>query len=189
MNENAEVKVWDPLVRIAHWLLVTSFFLAYITEDEWLGVHVYAGYIALGVVLLRIAWGLVGPRYARFSDFVKPPKVVLTYLTDVLRFRARRYLGHNPTGGAMIVFMLTALILTAISGIAAHGAEAGVGPMAGLQSVADDRLGEIIEEIHEWLANLTLLLVILHTGGVLVESLLHRENLVWAMFTGRKRPE
>ncbi len=179
MNTYQEIKVWDLFVRVFHWGLVVAFTVAYLTEEDLLDLHVVSGYTVLALVLLRILWGFIGTRHARFSDFVEPPAVIKTYLVDILLFRAKRYIGHNPTGGAMIVLMLVFLLLTTLTGIAAYygGAEQNNGEWT----------YELLEESHEFLANFTLLLVAIHIMGVIVESLLHRENLVRAMFTGRKR--
>lgn len=183
----SEVKVWDPLVRLFHWGLVIAFFIAYFTEEELLDLHVYAGYLVLGLILFRLLWGIIGTRYARFSDFVRSPAEIRQFLTDTLALRAKRYLGHNPAGGAMIVLMLISLLLTTVTGIAIYGAEEHAGPMAGWFAGASDFWEEAFEETHEFFANFTLLLVFVHVAGVIVESLIHRENLVQAMFTGRKR--
>ncbi|GMR04062.1 MAG: cytochrome b/b6 domain-containing protein [Gammaproteobacteria bacterium] len=179
MNIYQEVKVWDLFVRVFHWGLVVAFTIAYFTEDDLLDLHVATGYTVLALVLFRILWGFIGTRHARFSDFIKSLAVIKTYLINILLFRAKRYIGHNPTGGAMIVLMLAFLLVTTLTGIAAyHGAnEQNVGKW----------IYELLEEGHEFLANLTLLLVVIHIAGVIVESLMHRENLVRAMFTGRKR--
>lgn len=184
-----QVKVWDPLVRVFHWALVVSFFTAYLTEDDFLTLHVWAGYGVLGLVVLRILWGLVGTRHARFSDFVYSPRAVLAFLRDTLLLRAKRYLGHNPAGGAMIVLMLICLVLTTLTGLMVYGAAENAGPLAGWLGYLGDEGGEAFEEVHEFLANLCLMLVAIHVAGVLVESLIHRENLVRAMWTGRKRAD
>jgi len=185
--DNHEVKVWDPLVRIFHWSLVLAFFIAYFTEDDLLTLHVWAGYTVAGLVAFRLVWGLIGPRYARFSDFVYPPSEVKRFLRDTLYGRAKRYLGHNPAGGAMVILMLLSLILISFTGIALYGVEEGAGPLASWQSMGES-VEELLEETHEVLANFMLLLVFLHVAGVLIESWLHHENLVRSMFTGRKRP-
>ncbi|MFO8025020.1 cytochrome b/b6 domain-containing protein [Thiohalophilus sp.] len=186
MNTEKEVRVWDVFVRFFHWALVLSFMLAYLSsEDEWLAVHTFAGYSILLLIGLRLIWGLVGTRHARFRDFVKHPVEIKQYLKEVFLLRPKRYLGHNPAGGAMIVLMLIALLVTTLSGLATYAVEEGAGPLAGW--IAHESASrEVVEDVHEFFANFTLLLVVFHVAGVLLESLLHRENLVRAMFTGKK---
>ncbi len=180
------IKVWDPVVRIGHWILVSTFFTAYFTGDELLAPHVWAGYILGAVVCFRLVWGFVGPRHARFTDFVRSPAAALGYVTDLLRSRSQRYLGHNPAGGTMIPVLLMLLAGTAISGIVLLGMDEGAGPLA-TWVVKNDGNNDLWEEIHEVLANMTLLIVGLHIAGVILSSWAHRENLVKAMITGRKR--
>ena len=187
MNTENTVKVWDPLVRIFHWSLVAAFTIAYLSGEEWESLHVIAGYTVGGLLLFRLLWGLVGTRHARFTDFVYRPREVGVYLREVLTARARRYLGHNPAGGAMILLMLVSLTLTIVSGLGVYAAEEQAGPLAGLLGSIGEFWEEAFEETHEFFANFTLLLVFVHVGGVIIESLLHRENLVRAMFDGRKR--
>lgn len=182
---NGQVRVWDPLVRIGHWTLVAAFFTAYLVEDDFLTVHVWAGYVLGGVVALRWIWGLVGTRHARFSSFLRGPRAVVRYFRDSVAHRGPRYLGHNPAGGAMVLALLIALSITAVSGLGLYAVEEGAGPLAGW--IAQGRYEDAWEEVHEVAANLSLLLVILHVAGVAFSSLLHRENLVRAMVTGRKR--
>ncbi|MES9831220.1 MAG: cytochrome b/b6 domain-containing protein [Candidatus Thiodiazotropha sp. LLP2] len=186
MRKKREIKVWDPFVRLFHWTLVGSFLVTWVTEDELMTLHVYAGYVIAALVLLRIVWGMVGTRYARFSEFVVSPGKVLGYLKDLLSFKAKRTIGHNPAGGAMIVALLVCLLITVFTGMLAYGAE-GLGPFAELFFSNTPYGGELFEEVHEFFANLTLLLVVVHLSGVLFGSLLHQENLVRSMFTGTKR--
>lgn len=189
MKSQAMVKVWDPLVRSFHWILVIAFFTAYITEDDFLSVHVFAGYTVLGLILFRLLWGLVGTRYARFSSFVTRPRVAWQYLKDTLLFRAKRYLGHNPAGAAMIVLLLISLLLTTFTGLAIYGASESAGPLAGWLGNIGETGEDAIKEVHEFFANFTIVLVVLHVGGVIFESLAHRENLVRAMFNGYKKAD
>ena len=195
-----EIPVWDPLVRMFHWTLVISFCAAYLSEGElfealqdrlsgeWLQfVHVWAGYLIAGLLLWRVVWGFVGPRHARFSDFVRGPRESFGYLKDALTLRAARYLGHNPAGGAMIVALLLSLAATIVTGLALYGADKAMGPLAALLVESSDATIDAIKEAHEAATNCTLLLVAGHLLGVVWESLLHRENLVRAMISGRKR--
>ena len=201
-----DVKVWDPLVRIFHWSLVIVFATAYLTGDEESAVHEWFGYVVLGLIAFRVLWGFIGTRHARFADFVHRPGTVLAYARDFVTGRARRYLGHNPLGGMMILALLLSLTVTGVTGWqlgqAATAEQAAVSgpaltallPIAPAYADDDDEDdehegnggGEWLEETHELFANLTVLLVILHIAGVLAGSLIYRENLVRAMFTGRK---
>jgi cytochrome b len=179
------IKVWDPFVRVFHWLLVLTFSIAWISGESYGALHTWSGYAVAGLVLLRILWGVIGTRHARFSDFIYRPAEIRAFLRDTLRLRSKRYLGHNPAGGAMILAMLALLLVTAFTGIAYQGMESGTGMLAGLAG-AGGRMREFMEELHEFSAGLMLLLVALHVAGVIVESLIHRENLVKAMFSGHK---
>ncbi|MDA9422082.1 MULTISPECIES: cytochrome b/b6 domain-containing protein [Bradyrhizobium] len=170
----AAVKVWDPFVRVFHWSLAGLFLLAYATGDEMENVHVAAGYTIAGLVALRIVWGFVGPRHARFSDFVRSPRAVLAYMRDVAMLRAPRHLGHNPAGGAMVVALIVTLIGTCTTGY--------------MMTTGTFWGAKWVEEVHEAFANLTIGLIVVHVLGVLVASFEHRESLVKAMITGRKRP-
>lgn len=188
MNDNT-IRVWDPFVRFFHWTLVAAFFLAYFTEDELLGVHVWSGYWIGGLILARLAWGFVGTRHARFSDFIRRPGEVVQYLRDELAGRAKRYIGHNPAGGAMIVMLLISLSLTILSGLVVYGAEECGGPLAGWLCSGQEWMGDAGEEIHEFFANFTLALVAVHVLGVIVAGRLHGENLIVSMWNGRKSIE
>lgn len=210
----ATVRVWDPFVRMFHWSLVVAYFVAFFTEDDLMTVHVWAGYVVGGLVLLRILWGFVGTKHARFSNFAYGPVAGLRYLFALLTFRAERHIGHSPAGAVMVYALLVCLVLAVATGLLAYGAEKK-GPLAPLFAAdapaivlmvpaarADDddsndrnersgrrkREDSFWEEVHEVFANLTLLLVLLHIGGVVLASLVHRENLARAMITGRKRP-
>ena len=106
MKSEELIKVWDLPLRIFHWLLVTAFFVAYFTEDDLLTVHVWAGYLVAGLLVFRIVWGFIGNEYARFSQFLCSPMLSIAYLKDLMQAKAKRYIGHNPAGAAMIVLLL-----------------------------------------------------------------------------------
>ncbi len=187
MKDMPQMIVWDSLVRFFHWSLVTAFLIAYVTEENLLSVHTWAGYLVLALVLIRTAWGFIGTRHARFSDFIYSPQTIIQFLKDTFYLKARRYLGHNPAGGAMVVLLLISLVLTATSGIFLLGAEDHSGPFASFFQGGAYFWAEALEEVHEFFANLTLLLVVVHIAGVVVESMIHHENLVKAMLTGLKQ--
>ena len=162
--------VWDAFVRLAHWTLVLCVIAAWFSRGA---PHEWLGYAALAVVVLRIGWGFAGSRYARFAQFVRAPTSTLAYAGRVLARKEERYVGHNPLGGWMIVALLAMLILVSASGwLATTDRYWGV---------------EWVQELHEALADGLVALAFLHVGGVVYSSVRHRENLVAAMVTGRKR--
>jgi cytochrome b len=167
------ILVWDAPVRVMHWLLAASFAGAWLTAEaeRWQLVHVTLGYTVAALVLLRIVWGLAGTRYARFTQFVRGPGAVLRYLRSLVTRRPEHHVGHNPAGALAIVGLLGLALATAAAGVAL---DAGWG-------------GHALEEVHEALASTALGLVALHVAAVVASSLLHGENLVAAMFSGRKR--
>jgi cytochrome b len=196
------IRVWDVVVRLFHWSVAVGFFVAYFSEDV-LSLHVWAGYVVGALVVLRIVWGFIGPEHARFSSFIYPPGTVLRYLWDLLFGRARRYLGHSPGSGAMVLLLLIGLLGTVGTGLELYAIEENAGPLAALVSSGSppgqaegeeayegaEGSGEFWEEFHEVLANLMLVLVVLHVAGVLLASYVHRENLTRAMVIGLKRSE
>ena len=166
------VRVWDPLVRIFHWSLLAAFVAAYISGEEWEKLHVKIGYVVIGLVAFRLIWGLIGSRHARFSDFIYHPITVARFLRDTAAFKAKRYLGHNPAGGAMVIALLTCL-----SAIGATGYMMGMDAYWG---------AEWVEDLHKAFVTASLVLIVLHVVGVVFASLEHKENLIKSMFTGRK---
>ncbi len=166
------ILVWDAPVRVFHWLLALSFAGAWITaeSERWLGLHVALGYTMAGLVAFRLLWGVMGTRYARFSDFVRGRVAVARYIGSVLRGRPEHHLGHNPAGAWAIVALLALTVVTVALGWAAYR-EIG---------------GEWLGELHEGAASVMLAVVGVHVAGVVASSWLHRENLVRSMVTGRK---
>ena len=179
------VLVWDLPTRVFHWTLVVFFFSAMATgdPDRFRDLHVYFGYVVLGLICFRIFWGLAGSRYARFKAFLYGPRAAIAYLADVMAARADRHVGHNPAGSVGIYLLLALGLVICVTGIVVLGAEEAQGIF---KSLADRPLGEFTRGLHESLAWLMLALVLVHIGGVVVESLVHRENLAKAMFTGHK---
>ncbi|WP_348642030.1 cytochrome b/b6 domain-containing protein [Mesorhizobium sp. B2-4-11] len=167
------VRVWDLVVRSFHWALALSFVTAWFTSHSSEVLHHLAGYAAAALVVMRLLWGVVGTPYARFSQFVCDPATVLRYLSAILSGREARYIGHNPAGGAMVVVLMAAMGSTALTGwLMTTDAYFGV---------------SWVETAHSLSAHGLLVLVLFHIGGVALASFRHRENLVRAMITGRKR--
>jgi len=194
-NNKNQVFVWDALVRVFHWSLATFFLLAYFFIFDRLKLHAHIGYSVALLIIFRLLWGVIGSHYARFKEFVTSPRETLSYLMNMGRAAKERaakersgsttphYLGHNPAGAAMIIALLLLIFCTALSGIILYAIE-GSGPLSG--TLVANWPGGVIVEIHEWSADLSLALVVLHVLGVLYSSYIDKENLVKAMFTGRK---
>jgi cytochrome b len=166
------VLVWDLPTRAFHWLLAASFAGAFLTAESqrYGSVHATFGYTVLGLVAFRLAWGIVGTRYARFWSFAYGPRSVLTYVKSLLTRSPQHYLGHNPAGSWAIFALLG---LSALAGASGYATYNGIG-------------GHWMGEVHEGLANTLLVAVIVHIAGVLSSSFLHRENLVSSMLNGYK---
>ena len=168
----AIIKVWDPFVRLFHWSLVAGIAYEFLTEAGT-DSHEVIGYLAISLIGLRLVWGVAGPKHARFSDFVKSPLAVLAYVKSIIAGHPKRYLGHNPAGGAMVIALIVAVAGTGLSGWA---------------MTTDALWGQSwIENLHEALANSLLFLVPAHVIGVIAASFQHRENLLRSMVTGWKK--
>ncbi len=186
--ENIErVKVWDPVVRLFHWTLLLAFAGAALTSFDLLKLHVFAGYVIGALVVIRVIWGFIAKGNARFSDFVRHPMDVIEYLRDMARLQHKRYMGHNPAAGMMIVAILVSLCVTVLTGLLTYGAKEVAGPFASMLVEVGWRWGGALEDSHHAFATITLVLGALHVAGATVESFLHRENLVVSMITGYKR--
>lgn len=187
------IKVWDIPLRVFHWLLVVAFLVAYITEEDFLTLHVWAGYLIIALLLFRLVWGFAGNEYAQFKNFLCCPATSFTYLKEVLARKSKRYIGHNPAGSAMIVLLLSSILATCLTGLVMlevisvpKGAELSSGFISWIIQSGN---GKSVEEIHDFFANFSVFLVLIHVAGVIFESILHKENLARAMVTGKKRSE
>ena len=204
------VKIWDVFVRLFHWALVCIIIVQYISAESNKYIHQNFGYLVACLVLTRIIWGLFGSKHARFSDFLYRPPVIFQYLTGLIKGKPGRYLGHNPVGGLMVFVLLAALLVTTFSGLKAignkgYGLFADKGYQIVRQTLADsddvaqsenegehrslNGKNEFWEEFHEAMTGFLLFLIIAHICGVIVSSWIHRENLIGAMITGKKRIE
>ena len=171
------ILVWDVPTRVFHWLLVLSFCGAYLTaeSERYRDIHVVLGYTLLGLIGFRLLWGIFGTRYAQFRSFLFKPGEIAAYARSLLKAKPAHYTGHNPLGSVAIWLLLGLSILAGGSGVL----------------LFEDIGGETLEELHEFASNAMLFIALIHLAGVVVSSVLHRENLARAMVTGFKssRPE
>lgn len=164
--------VWDLPVRVFHWLLAGGFtaaaLIAFQTEDEGplFPYHAIIGLTLALLVALRILWGFIGTRHARFSSFLYGPGALVKYLFGALSGRAERFVGHNP-GAAYAILAMFGLIL----GLAVTGIMLGRG-------------NEGVKEIHEFMAWSMVAVVGAHLLGVLLHTLRRRENITRTMIDG-----
>lgn len=169
---NQKTLVWDVPTRVFHWLLVISFTGAFLTSESerYRDIHVMFGYTLLGLIMFRVLWGFIGTRYARFRSFLFTSKELFAYLASLCSGKPHHYVGHNPAGSLAIWLLLLLGFTSSVTGLLLY------------QEIG----GDLLEEPHEFLANTMLAVVGVHLAGVVVSSLIHRENLIRAMITGRK---
>ncbi|WP_435628250.1 cytochrome b/b6 domain-containing protein [Candidatus Ferrigenium straubiae] len=169
------ILVWDVPTRVFHWLLVLSFTGAYLTAESEMDrdIHVVLGYTLLGLLVFRLLWGFFGTRYAQFRSFLFKPGEIIAYSLSMLKGKPAHYIGHNPLGSVSVWMLLGLGILSGVSGVLTY----------------QDIGGDVLEELHEIVSNTMLAVVLIHIAGVVVSSVLHRENLVRAMVTGFKSAE
>lgn len=167
-----KLRVWDPVVRVFHWALVAGFAAdALFVEDES-KLHENIGYAVVALIALRIVWGLVGSRHARFSDFPPDPAAALRQLQEIATRRVHRHVGHTPLGALMIYNLLASILAIGLTGwMMTTTAFWGV---------------DWVEEVHETLVVWAGLSVAVHVGAVIFESLRTGVNLPRAMVTGWK---
>ena len=171
-TEITSAKVWDWPVRVFHWTLAASVMSAYVTgeSEDFERLHHTLGWVAAGLIAFRVVWGLVGTRYARFSEFIRGPAQVWAYIKSLRSGQPQHFVGHNPVGAVAVILLMG---LTALS------------IYTGWLALAEDA-AEWLEEAHEIAANTLITVVLVHVIGVLWSSRTHGENLLKAMLTGRK---
>jgi cytochrome b len=173
--ENTSVKVWDWPVRVFHWTLAASVIGAYVTgeSEDFERLHHTLGWVAAGLIAFRVVWGLVGTRYARFSEFVRGPEQVWSYIKSLRSSEPQHFVGHNPVGAVAVILLMALVALSVYTGWLALA----------------DNAAEWLEEAHEIASNTLIILVVVHVLGVLWSSRTHGENLLKAMLTGRKQAD
>jgi len=166
------IPVWDIVVRATHWAVALLVILELTVLDEDWAVHRWAGYVVLALVGLRLVWGLIGTRHARFSAFPPSLSAAREHLAGLLRGRHDLHLSHNPLGALMAYNLWASLVAVCLTGI--------------LMTTRTFWGVELVEELHEVVANWVMISVLLHVAGVVFETWYSKINLVRAMITGQK---
>jgi cytochrome b len=183
-------RVWDPLVRLTHWATALAIVFNGVLIDGDALAHIWIGYTAIGLLALRLLWGLIGPENARFSSFPISPTGAWRHIVDLKRGEHKAHRSHNPLGALMVYALWTMLLIVSVTGVMLESEpfpEHEVEYNRHDEDEDDDEdRAEIIEELHEVSANLLLLLAVLHVGGVVLESRVSGRNLVRPMIFGDK---
>lgn len=186
-DDTLKVEVWDRFVRFFHWtlalVLVGLVVSAHMGQQE---THIALGNGLLLLVLVRLAWGVIGPEHARFENFVTGPRAALRYLAEIAHGHPPRYLGHNPAGGWMVLALLATVLGLLLTGFALQASIEFDGPLVAVLRGVNDRQVHQLILVHNATLKTLYLLVPLHLLGVLLASWQHRENLLAAMITGEK---
>lgn len=183
VRNELRVKVWDLPTRMFHWTLAFCIIGAIATAQiggNWIDWHLRLGIATLALLTFRLVWGLVGPRYARFSSLALRPRAVIAHFRGK---GASRHAGHSPSGALAVVAMLCVLAVQAMTGLFSSDSISTEGPLAHL-------VGEASIEWATWV-HLKLQWVIygligLHVLAIAAYLLIKKENLVKPMFDGFK---
>ncbi|MGA9333341.1 MAG: cytochrome b/b6 domain-containing protein [Rudaea sp.] len=184
-NETPQ-RVWDLPTRLFHWLLVVLIAIQYATgEFHWLDMdwHMRFGYATLALLLFRVLWGVAGSQTSRFSDFVRGPRAVWSYLRSQFSTNPQGSIGHNPLGGWSVLAVLACIGVQALSGLFSSDDIVTEGPLA--KHVSDATV-KLMTRVHHWNENVLVLLIVLHVAVVLGYLLIARVDLIRPMISGRK---
>ncbi len=178
--------VWDLPLRLFHWLLVLSMIGSWVTAElgfDWMQIHFYFGYATIGMLVFRVIWGFVGPRHARFAEFLTGPSGVWRYARTLAAGTMIHTAGHNPLGAISVIVMLVLVAFQVSTGLFASDDIVWSGPYYGAVSEATaDRL----TSLHHLNFNIILVAVSLHIMAVAFYFLVKKQNLVAAMLHGKK---
>ncbi len=186
-DNQRKLKVWDLPTRVFHWLLfilvAIGLITGFLSPEWWMGIHIWAGYGTVVLVIFRMVWGIFGSEFSRIETFAFTPSEVITHIRELIFLRPRHYIGHNPAGAMMIFALIFFLFGITVSGLLVLGGEENQGPLAG---VINYRVGAMAAETHMVLASILIALIGLHFAGVIIEIRLTGENLIKSMMDGYK---
>lgn len=183
-NNRRAIRIWDLPTRLFHWALVVCIVGAFVSVKlgglymDW---HVRFGCTALGLIIFRVLWGIVGPRYARFAQFVRGPRAVASYLKG-----AAAPAGHNPLGALSVLALLLVIGFQAVSGLFTTDDIMTQGPLFGHVSESTANLLTSWHKLNEWVI---IGLVALHLLAVAWYAVVRRKRLVRAIITGNVDPK
>ena len=182
-----QVQIWDPAVRVFHWLLVALIAFMWWSGTQkgtWLTYHFWSGYAVLTLILFRIVWGFVGGTHARFADFIYGPRAIIGYLKTLPSRTAAKFAGHNPVGGWSVVLMILCIAVQVGTGLFANNDDTSLeGPLAKWVS---GNMSNLLTSIHRININILLALIAVHIGAVAYYLVYKKENLIGPMVHGRK---
>lgn len=193
MHGMVNIRVWDLPLRLFHWSLVLLVTVSIVTglfgsdlglsAAQW---HKLSGYAVLAQLLFRLSWGFAGSTYSRFGSFVRGPRAVMQYVSELAGRRAAAVrLGHNPLGGWSALAMLLSLLMQAVTGLFLSDEDLGLeGPLA---KYVGSATGDRLNALHEGNATLLLILIGLHLCAIATYRFLKGEKLVKPMITGFKQ--
>jgi Ni/Fe-hydrogenase 1 B-type cytochrome subunit len=145
------VYVWELPVRLYHWvnavcvlaLIATGYVIGNPTtityadeayQQYWFGtvrfVHFVSAFVFFFNFLVRIYWGFVGNRYARWTNFIPHSKqqfrdAVEVLKVDILQTNVKEGyndIGHNSVAGAIYFISFLVFLFQAFTGFALYSA-------------------------------------------------------------------
>jgi|SRR6056297_2552934 len=186
-QRNTERLVWDWPLRLWHWLFAIAVLGAWVTGQwggfDWRQWHFWFGQAAIGLLIFRLVWGIVGPRHARFGSFVTGPKRLLGYLKTLPSRDTAQTAGHNPLGAIAVLGILTIVTVQASSGLFISDDILYEGPW---YVAVDEDTADLASTIHHRLAWPVGVVIGLHLLAILFYRLYKQQRLTRAMVTGRK---
>lgn len=176
-----KVRVWDLPLRLFHWTLLLAICGAAasgLAGGGWMAWHERCGWVILALLAFRLAWGLFGSTYARWSTIAAAPLQIGSYLRGQWVGA-----GHNPLGALSVFALLGMIGLQLFSGMAASDDIAFRGPLYRLfEPATADWLTGLHRDGKWWL----LALVLLHVLAILYYALVKGRDLLQPMLRGSR---
>ncbi|NQZ20668.1 MAG: cytochrome b/b6 domain-containing protein [Colwellia sp.] len=178
--------VWDLPLRVFHWLFAGTVIASWYTSDQdhdLIELHIQLGYFALGLIIFRLLWGVVGTKHARFISFVPKPKQLHHYIKNLKQNRAPASIGHNPLGSLMVILMIMLISLQAISGLFINDDIYSSGPY---NAIVTKDIEQVMAFLHHHVFDYMIGAIALHLLAIFYYVRIKKETLIVPMITGRK---